>query len=279
VKNKQRIIPASLITEKVAELCISANVYIDPGIHGLIKNAREKEINGTAAKALDMILDNINIAAEEKMPMCQDTGLVVVFVDIGQEVFVDGNLRDAINEGVRRGYKEGYLRASVIHDPLFNRANTTDNTPAVIHYNIVEGAGLTLHVMPKGFGSENKSAVKMLTPADGLNGVEDFIIETVKNAGPNPCPPIVVGVGVGGTMEKAAILAKEALLYVNNGNKSELEQRLLDKINALGIGAAGLKGNNTALAVHVLTYPTHIAGMPVAVNLGCHVARHKSAEI
>jgi len=207
---------------------------------------------------------------------------VVVFVDVGQDVYINGNLTDAINEGVRQGYKNGYFRSSVVRDPI-QRTNTGDNTPAVIHYNIVEGSNIKLTVMPKGFGSENKSATKMLLPSDGIDGVEAFVLDAVKKAGADPCPPIVVGVGVGGTIEKAALLAKEALARPFEKNTDEywadVEDRLLAKINGLGIGAAGFGGNNTALGVRVITYPTHIAGLPVAVNIGCHVLRHKSATL
>jgi len=226
-----------------------------------------------------MIILNMDIAEKENMPMCQDTGMVVVFVEMGQDVHVKGNLTDAINEGVRWGYKDGYLRASIINDPM-HRVNTGDNTPAVIHYDIVPGNMLKLTVMPKGFGSENKSAVKMLTPSAGISGVCDFVLDTVEKAGADPCPPIVVGVGVGGTMEKAALLSKQAHTCMFDTAKdprwAAVEAQLLKSINELDIGPAGLKGKTTALGVRVLTYPTHIAGLPVAVNIGCHVSRHKS---
>ena len=260
-----------------------ANIEADDGIRESLIKARKEETETLARNALDMIIENMRIAKHERMPMCQDTGMVDVFVKIGQDVHVSGGLcDDAINEGVRQGYKEGYFRSSIVSDPI-KRINTGDNTPAVIHYSIVEGAEMKITVMPKGFGSENKSAMKMLTPSQGVNGIENFIIETVKNAGADPCPPIVVGVGVGGTMEKAALLAKEALslLWTKTENEfwAELEERLLGKINGLNIGVAGFKGKTTALGVKILTYPTHIAGMPVAVNIGCHVSRHKTAVI
>jgi len=277
-----RTIEATLITEAVAKLCIAANVIPDPDIHRAICAARRNETSSLAQNALDMIIENMDIAVAENMPMCQDTGMVVVFVELGQDVYVHGNLSDAINEGVRRGYRDGYFRASIVADPI-RRTNTSDNTPAIIHYNIVDGDKIKIEVMPKGFGSENKGAVKMLTPSDGIAGVGDFILDTVKKAGADPCPPIVVGVGVGGTMEKAAILAKEALSRMYDAEKdpywANIETQLLQRINDLNIGAAGFKGNNTALGVRVLAYPTHIAGLPVAVNIGCHVSRHKSVVL
>jgi len=277
-----RIIKADAVTEAIAALCISANVHADEGVRRELINARREETSTLAASALEMILENMDIAIAENMPMCQDTGMAVVYVDIGQEVYVQGNLAEAIHEGVRQGYRKGYLRASIVVDPI-NRKNTGDNTPAVIHYNIVEGDALKLTVMPKGFGSENKGAVKMLTPSAGIEGVEDFVVDTVKKAGTDPCPPIVVGVGVGGTMEKAAMLAKEAIGCMWDGGVdvfwTQTEERLLERINALGIGVAGFGGVTTALGVRILTYPTHIAGLPVAVNIGCHVSRHKSAVL
>jgi len=292
-----REIPAARIVETVAELCVKANIVADPGICSAITKARQKETSALAKNALGVILENMDVAKAENMPICQDTGMVVVFVDMGENVhvvwdkqllkhnagsFPTSTISMAINEGVRRGYRDGYLRASVVGDPIA-RTNTGDNTPAVIHYNIVPGANIKLTVMPKGFGSENKSAVKMLTPSSGIAGVEDFVVYVVRQAGPDPCPPIVVGVGIGGTMEKAALLSKQALAHMFEENTcnmwGEVEARLLEKINALGIGAAGFKGRTTALGVRVLTYPTHIAGLPVAVNIGCHVSRHVSAVI
>lgn len=233
---------------------------------------------------LEKIMMNADIAKNEKMPMCQDTGMTCVFVELGQEVhIVNGSIGDAINEGVRQGYTEGYLRKSVVKDPL-DRVNTKDNTPAVIYYDIVPGDKLKITIAPKGFGSENMSRIKMLKPADGVEGVKEFIIEAVKLAGPNPCPPIVVGVGIGGTFDKAANLAKRALVRptaVRNPNKfyADLEMELLDKINQLGIGPQGFGGRTTALAVNIETYPTHIAGLPVAVNINCHATRHAEAEL
>jgi len=298
-----REIPATKIIETIAQLCISANVHADPGICNAIKDARSKETSKLAKSAMGVILENMEVAKAENMPICQDTGMVVVFVDIGENVRVvasgdenfDENsapgfpgekpaslLTKAINEGIRRGYRDGYLRASVVSDPIA-RKNTGDNTPAVIHYNIVPGDSIKLTVMPKGFGSENKGGIKMLTPSSGLTGVEDYVVEVVRQAGPDPCPPIVVGVGIGGTMEKAALLSKEALAQMFEKNTdqvlADVETRLLERINKLGIGAAGFKGNTTALGVRVLAYPTHIAGLPVAVNIGCHVSRHMSVVL
>lgn len=278
-----RKIAASQITDAVANLCIDANIDADASIRKAVCQARNVETSPLAKNALDMIIENMGVAETERMPICQDTGMVIVFVEIGQDVHVSSNLSDAIHEGVRRGYRDGYFRASVVADPI-SRENTKDNTPAVIHYNIIPGHQLKITVMPKGFGSENKSTVKMLTPADGAQGVIDFVVNTVKTAGSSPCPPIVVGVGVGGTMEKAALLSKQALaLDILEQNPDPywagMEKQLLQKINALDIGAAGFKGAATALGVRVLTYPTHIAGLPVAVNIGCHVSRHKEVTL
>ena len=232
---------------------------------------------------LDQIIENFNIADENLQPICQDTGLACVFLSIGQDVHINGNLEDAVNEGVRKGYSQGYLRKSVVADPL-NRINTGDNTPAMIYYDICPGDKLKISVAPKGFGSENMSQIKMLKPSDGIEGVKDFIIKVVEDAGPNPCPPIVVGVGIGGSFDKAAYLAKKALLRpVDERNSedfyAELEEELLEKINALGIGPQGFGGKTTALAVNIEKFPTHIAGLPVAVNINCHVTRHMTEEI
>ncbi|MGL4208452.1 MAG: fumarate hydratase, partial [Candidatus Adiutrix sp.] len=243
------------------------------------ENAAKSEDNPLALDVLNTLLENANLAAEKMIPICQDTGLVVVFADIGQDVhIVGGDLEEAINQGVTRGYEKGYLRKSVVRCPL-ERQNTKDNTPAVIHYQIVPGDTLSLTVAPKGFGSENMSAVKMLKPSAGLEGLQDFVLETILKAGPNPCPPRIVSIGVGGTMEKAALLAKRGLLRpVNTKNTSpfwqEIEDNMLSRINALDVGPAGLGGRTTALAVHISPYPTHIAGLPVALNLGCHFTRH-----
>ncbi|MCL2360431.1 MAG: fumarate hydratase [Defluviitaleaceae bacterium] len=277
-----RIIKGTKITETIAKLCIDANIYADSDIRRCICAAHKSETLPLAQNALGMIIENMEIAETEKMPMCQDTGLVVVFIEIGQDVHVQGSITDAVNEGVRRGYRDGYFRASIVADPI-RRVNTGDNTPAVIHFNIVDGDKIKIMVMPKGFGSENKGAVRMLTPSEGLAGIESFMLETVKKAGADPCPPILVGVGVGGTMEKAALLSKQALAQMYDKEKdpywAEVEDRLLQKINELNIGVAGLGGKTTALGVRILTYPTHIAGLPVAVTIGCHVSRHKSAVL
>jgi len=272
------------ITKTVRNLCIDANYYLSDDIRNQLLKAREKETWGIAKGVLDKILQNADIAKNEKMPMCQDTGMTCVFVEIGQDVhIVGGSLEKAINEGVAAGYEEGFLRKSVVNDPL-NRVNTKDNTPAVIYYDIVSGEKLKITVAPKGFGSENMSQIKMLKPSDGLNGVKEFILEVVRQAGPNPCPPIVVGIGIGGTFDKAANLAKRAAVRSTdeanlNPFYAELEKELVDEINKLGIGPQGFGGRTTALAVNIETYPTHIAGLPVAVNINCHAARHAIAEL
>lgn len=274
-----RDIDVNTIIDSVKNMCMNANYYLNDDIKEAMQCGLQNEQSPIGAEILDKLIINAELAAKKKVAICQDTGMAVVFVTIGQEVHITGgSLSDAINEGVRRGYSEGYLRKSVVKDPI-ERVNTGDNTPAVIHYEIVPGDSLKIELAPKGFGSENMSALKMLKPSDGIEGVKSFILETVDKAGPNPCPPIVVGVGIGGTMEKASILAKRALLrpinkrsdieYVNN-----LENEMLQKINELGIGPAGLGGTYTALAVNVETYPTHIAGLPVAINISCHVTRH-----
>ncbi len=270
------------ISAAVEKLCIDANYYLNSDIANCLKSGLVIEESDTGKEVLKQLLENAIIAKEENMAICQDTGMAVIFIDIGQEVsIVNGNLTDAINEGVRNGYQKGYLRKSVVSDPLI-RQNTGDNTPAVIHYNITSGDKLKITVAPKGFGSENMSSLKMLKPSDGLEGVKKFILETVSNAGPNPCPPIVVGVGIGGTMEKAALLAKKALLRPINEcsplpHIKELEEEMLTSINKLGIGPAGLGGKVTALGLNIEVFPTHIAGLPVAVNINCHATRH--AEI
>jgi fumarate hydratase subunit alpha len=276
-----RFISAEQITEAVAGLCIDANLRLGADIYNALNAARESETAPLARTTLGTLVQNADAAAHEGLPLCQDTGMTVVFVDIGAGVHINGDVGAAVNEGVRRGYREGYFRNSVVRDP-FDRVNTGDNTPAIIYYDFIEGDSVRLTVMPKGFGSENMSAVRMLNPSDGLAGAEDFIIETVKRAGANPCPPVIVGVGVGGTVEYAALLAKRALLReVGSVNPlpfyAEAEARLLARVNALGIGPAGYGGRTTALAVHILPYPTHIAGLPVAVNIGCHATRHRTA--
>ncbi len=274
-----REINVSEVTKAVKKLCIDANYYLSADVKNKIEEAAKNETWNMAKGILDKILTNVEISKNEDMPICQDTGMACVFVEMGQDIhLVGGSIEDAINEGVRQGYEEGYLRKSVVKDPL-DRVNTKDNTPAVIYYDIVPGDKLKITVAPKGFGSENMSQLKMLKPADGLDGVKEFVLKVVKEAGPNPCPPIVVGVGIGGTFDRAANLAKKALirpLSERNSNQfyADLENELLDKVNSIGIGPQGFGGKTTALAVNIETYPTHIAGLPVAVNINCHVTRH-----
>ena len=279
-RSMMREIPAERITETVARLCVEANCHLPQDMRDCIGRACREEPWPTGREILERIIENYHIADRRVQPICQDTGMACVFLEIGQDVHVDGSIEDAVNEGVRRGYTEGYLRKSVVRDPL-DRVNTGDNTPAMIYYDLVPGDGLKITVAPKGFGSENMSQLKMLKPSDGLQGVKDFILKVVEDAGPNPCPPIVVGVGVGGTFDKAAYLAKKALMRPvdqRSGDAfyAELEQEMLEKINALGIGPQGFGGKTTALAVNIEHYPTHIAGLPVAVNINCHVTRHKT---
>ena len=272
------------ITETIKKLCIDANYYLSDDITKQLLKAREKESWGIAKGVLDKILVNAEIARNEKVPMCQDTGMTCVFIEVGQDVHVvGGDLSGAINKGVAEGYEEGFLRKSVVRDPI-SRVNTKDNTPAVIYYDIVPGDKFKITIAPKGFGSENMSQIKMLKPSDGIEGVKEFILKVVKEAGPNPCPPIVVGIGIGGTFDKAACLAKRAAIRridIANANPyyEDLETELLEKINKLGIGPQGFGGRTTALAVNIETYPTHIAGLPVAVNINCHAARHVNAEL
>ncbi len=275
-----REISSEKITEVVRRLSIEANCHLPDDMKNAIEKACEGETWPQAREILDKIRENYAIADREDCPICQDTGVACVFVKMGQEVHVQGDLAQAIHEGVRQGYRDGYLRKSVVRDPL-DRVNTGDNTPAMIYYDIVPGDGFKITVAPKGFGSENMSQIKMLKPSDGLQGVKDFVVQVVKEAGPNPCPPIVVGVGIGGTFDKAALLAKKALMrHAGQPNPApfyaDLEQELLEKINALGIGPQGFGGKTTALAVHIEQMPTHIAGLPVAVNINCHVTRHQT---
>ena len=275
-----RQISAQCITDAVARLCIEANCRLSGDMKARIEKSRAEEPWSQAQEILDRIIENYRIAEESAQPICQDTGLACVFIKLGQEVFVEGDITEAVNEGVRRGYKEGYLRKSAVRDPL-DRVNTGDNTPAMIYYELVEGDKVEITVAPKGFGSENMSAIKMLRPSDGVEGVIDFVVKTVEAAGPNPCPPIVVGVGIGGTFDKAALMAKQALMRsVDSRNPvpyyAALEQELLERINALGIGPQGFGGKTTALAVNIEQCPTHIAGLPVAVNINCHVTRHQT---
>ena len=275
-----RELDAARITEVVARLCVEANRHLPQDVKNCIACAREKEQWAPAQEILDRIKENYTIADRDEMAICQDTGMACVFLEIGQDVHINGNIADAVNAGVKKGYGEGFLRKSVVRDPL-DRVNTGDNTPAMLYTDIVPGDQVKITVAPKGFGSENMSQLKMLKPSDGLQGVKDFVIKVVEEAGPNPCPPIVVGVGVGGTFDKAALLAKKAIIRSaeeRNPNPfyAELEAELLEKVNALGIGPQGFGGKTTALAVNIEYLPTHIAGLPVAVNLNCHVTRHKS---
>ena len=268
------------IIKTVKELSIEANYYLPNDVKEAIEEAEKNEKWPIANNILNKIIENSHIAAREKIPICQDTGMACVFVDIGQDVhIIGGNLEEAINEGVRQGYEEGFLRKSVVKDPI-HRVNTNDNTPALIYYNMVPGDKVKITVAPKGFGSENMSRIAMLKPSDGLEGVKNFVLETVRMAGPNPCPPIVIGVGIGGSFDKAAYLAKKALIRpVNENNTDEfysnLEKELLEEVNKIGIGPQGFGGKTTALALNIETYPTHIAGLPVAVNINCHATRHK----
>lgn len=272
------------VTENIKEMCIEANHFLTDDMKKVFKNAVVSEKSPLGKQVLNQLNENLDIAANDMIPICQDTGMAVVFINVGQDVnFTGGNITDAINEGVRQGYVEGFLRKSVVNDPII-RENTKDNTPAVIHYNIVPGDKVDITVAPKGFGSENMSRVFMLKPADGIEGVKDAILTAVKDAGPNACPPMVIGVGIGGTFEKCALLAKKALTR-NVEEESpvpyvrELEKEMLEKINKLGIGPGGLGGTQTALAINIETYPTHIAGLPVAVNMCCHVNRHAHRQI
>ena len=279
-----REINVSEITDNIKEMCIQANHYLSDDMKNCLTNAIETEDGELGKKVLDSLSENLKIAGEDMIPICQDTGMAIIFIKIGQDVhFVGGSLEDAINEGVRRGYVDGYLRKSVVKDPIL-RENTKDNTPAIIHYEVVQGDKVEITLAPKGFGSENMSRVFMLKPADGIEGVKNAVLTAVKDAGPNACPPMVVGVGIGGDFEKCAIMAKKALTRNLNTHSDieyvkDLEIELLDKINSLGIGPGGLGGKNTAFAVNILTYPTHIAGLPVGVNICCHVNRHVTRKI
>jgi fumarate hydratase subunit alpha len=280
-----RKISREKITETVARLCIEANYYLGDDVIEALRQARDAEVSPVGGEVLDQLLENASVAREAGMPLCQDTGLAVIFLELGQDVhIVGGDLYDAIHEGVRRGYEEGYLRKSIVDKPFSLRSNTKDNTPAVIHSQIVPGDRLKITVVPKGGGSENMSALAMLKPADGREGVVDFVVETVERAGANPCPPTILGVGVGGTVEKAMWLAKHSLLREvgqpsSDPEVAELERDILEAVNNLGIGPQGLGGSTTCLAVHVEIYPCHIASLPVAVNIQCHSARHKEAVL
>lgn len=279
-----RELDVKVITENIKEMCIEATHFLTEDMKNVLDDSVTKEESPLGKQILQQLQENLQIAGDEMIPICQDTGMAVVFIKVGQDVhFTGGNIEDAINEGVRQGYTEGYLRKSVVKDPII-RENTKDNTPAIIHYSIVEGNDVEITVAPKGFGSENMSRIFMLKPADGIDGVKNAILTAVKEAGPNACPPMVVGVGIGGTFEKCALLAKEALTRnINEQSKipyvKELEKEMLEKINCLGIGPGGLGGRVTAFAVNIETYPTHIAGLPVAVNICCHVNRHSHRVI
>lgn len=279
-----RELDVKVITENIKEMCIKATHFLTEDMKNVLDDSVTKEESPLGKQILQQLQENLKIAGDEMIPICQDTGMAVVFIKVGQDVhFTGGNIEDAINEGVRQGYTEGYLRKSVVKDPII-RENTKDNTPAIIHYSIVEGNDVEITVAPKGFGSENMSRIFMLKPADGIDGVKNAILTAVKEAGPNACPPMVVGVGIGGTFEKCALLAKEALTRnINEQSKipyvKELEEEMLEKINCLGIGPGGLGGRVTAFAVNIETYPTHIAGLPVAVNICCHVNRHSHRVI
>ena len=274
-----RSINVEEITKNIKEMCIEANYYLSEDMSKALKNATETEKSPLGKQILNQLQDNLEIAGKDMIPICQDTGMAVVFLEVGQEVHFEGGLiEDAVNEGIRQGYVDGYLRKSVVNDPII-RENTKDNTPGIIHYKIVEGDKVKIKVAPKGFGSENISRVFMLKPADGIEGVKEAVLTAVRDAGPNACPPMVVGVGVGGTFEKCAIMAKEALtrevgVHSEIPYVAEMEKELLERINKSGIGPGGLGGTTTALAVNVNTYPTHIAGLPVGVNICCHVNRH-----
>lgn len=279
-----REVSCAAITAQIKEMCIHATHYLSDDMKEVLYKGVKEEVSPLGKQVLEQLCENLQIAGDDMIPICQDTGMAIVFIEIGQEVhIVGGGLEDAINEGVRQGYVEGYLRKSVVKDPI-ERENTKDNTPAIIHYSIVPGDGLKITLAPKGFGSENMSRVVMLKPADGIEGVKKVILETVDLAGPNACPPMVVGVGIGGDFEKCALMAKYALTreagkHSNIPYVKELEEEMLSKINQLGIGPGGLGGTVTAFAVNIETYPTHIAGLPVAVNICCHVNRHVTREI
>lgn len=280
-----RRISAQTVTNTVKHLFLDCNYFIGDDVMCALKKAKEKEESPVGKSVLAQIIENNEIAANEQIPLCQDTGMAILFVEYGDKVVIeDGSFDDAVQEGVRQAYEQGYLRKSVVTDPVFDRVNTKDNTPAIIHTTIVKGDKIKITAGGKGFGSENMSAIKMITPSYGVEGVKDFILDTVRTAGPNPCPPIVVGVGIGGTFERCAQLAKKATFRnIDSQNPdpryAQLEVELLEKINKMGFGPAGLGGNTTAIGVNIETSPTHIAGMPVAVNICCHAARHKSAEI
>ena len=279
-----RDVNVSEITKNIKEMCIQANHYLSADMDAAMKRVADTEQSELGKKILHQLQDNLKIADEEMIPICQDTGMAVIFLEVGQDVHFEGTaIEDAVNEGVRQGYTEGFLRKSVVGDPLI-RENTKDNTPAVIHYSIVPGDQVKITMAPKGFGSENMSAIRMFKPSAGLQGIKDFILEVVEIAGPNPCPPMVVGVGIGGTFDKCALLAKKALMRPLDSENpdpfyADLEKEMLEKINKLGIGPQGFGGKTTAIGLNIETLPTHIAGMPCAVNINCHVTRHKTEVI
>lgn len=273
------------VTSAIKDLCIKATAHLPKDVYQALCNKYEEEDSDLARKTLKVLIDNADLAKNNQMPICQDTGMAFVYITMGQEVHITGgSLQEAIQEGVRQGYTDGYLRKSVVDDPLFDRINTKDNTPAIIYYKIVEGDVFHITLAPKGFGSENMSQIKMLKPSDGLDGVKDFVMKVVNDAGPNACPPMVIGVGIGGSFDKVTLLAKKAMMReIGSHHKDEryaaLEKELLEMINKTGIGPAGYGGKTTALSLNIETFPTHIAGMPVAVSICCHVARHKEADL
>lgn len=280
-----RTIDVAQITEAVAKLAVDANYYLSTDIYDALVTGKEKEESPLGKEILGQLVQNACIARDEALPICQDTGMAVIFMEVGQDVHITGgNLEEAVNAGVAKGYTEGYLRKSVVSEPVFNRKNTNDNTPAILHVSIVPGDKIKITLAPKGFGSENMSALKMFKPSEGVAGIKKFVVDTIFNAGSNPCPPIVVGIGLGGTMEKAAILAKKSLLRpINKRNSNpdyeKLETELLELVNRTGVGPQGLGGITTALAVNIEYYPTHIAGMPCAININCHATRHADIEL
>ncbi|WP_249028967.1 fumarate hydratase [Tannockella kyphosi] len=280
-----REINCQLITTTIKDMCIQANCHLPSDLQQRITAFHQAEDYSLAKDTLQVLIDNATLAKEKRMPICQDTGMVTIYITIGQEVhIVGGSLEQAIQQGVREGYEEGYLRKSIVSDPVFDRKNTFDNTPAVIHYTLVEGERFDIQVVPKGFGSENMSQVKMCKPSDGIEGIQAFVYDVVKSAGPNACPPMVIGVGIGGTFDKVTQLAKKAMIRTIGSNHPDeryalLEKQWLEAINGMGIGPAGYGGKTTALALHIETFPTHIAGMPVAVSICCHVARHTEVSL
>jgi len=279
-----RTIQAEDITKAVRDMCIRANSYLPEDVVQALDDAIEAEDFEIAQGTLDVLRDNLKIARDKQVPICQDTGMACLYVEVGQDVHVEGSLTNALNEGVRQGYTEGYLRKSIVADPVLERVNTGDNTPASIHYDIVPGDRIHIVAAPKGFGSENMCQVKMMKPSDGIEGVKDFILQVVQDAGPNPCPPVVIGVGIGGAFDTVPLLAKQAMMktigeYNDDPRYAAVEKEMLGKVNALGIGPAGYGGRTTALGLHILTKPTHIAGMPVAVAICCHVARHQEVTL